>query len=151
MFLDKDTFSTVIRSTPLVSIDLVVLNENGQALLGQRLNKPAKGFWFVPGGRIQKNERLENAFKRLTAEELGQTFSIEQAELLGPFTHLYDDHVFGDEFGTHYVAIAYVLKVSSDQLNLPLDKQHGAYQWCDVESLKQDDKVHIHTKWYFEQ
>ena len=41
MFLDKDTFTTVIKSTPLVSIDLVVKNKHGQALLGQRLNKPA--------------------------------------------------------------------------------------------------------------
>jgi colanic acid biosynthesis protein WcaH len=50
MFLEKDLFSTVIKSTPLVSIDLVVKNNRGQTLLGQRLNKPAKGFWFVPGG-----------------------------------------------------------------------------------------------------
>ncbi len=150
MYLDKTTFSTVIKSTPLVSIDLVILNENNQALLGQRLNRPAKGYWFVPGGRIQKEERLDVAFKRLTKEELGREFSIEQAELLGPFTHLYDDYVFGDEFGTHYVALGYVLKVSTEQLNLPLAQQHGAYQWFDVEALKQNDLVHIHTKWYFE-
>ena len=70
MYLDKQTFSTVIKSSPLVSIDLVVINPDGQALLGQRLNRPAKGFWFVPGGRILKNESLGNAFKRLTLEEL---------------------------------------------------------------------------------
>jgi colanic acid biosynthesis protein WcaH len=72
MFLDKETFSTVIESTPLVSIDLVIKNQQGQALLGQRLNRPAKGFWFVPGGRVLKNESLAAAFKRLTLDELGQ-------------------------------------------------------------------------------
>ena len=149
MFLDKETFSTVIESTPLVSIDLVVMNQNGEALLGQRLNRPAKDFWFVPGGRIQKNETLETAFQRLTLDELGTTFTIDQAQLLGPFTHLYDDYVFGTAFGTHYVAIAYILEVNSDELNLPLQEQHGAYRWFDVSDLLSDDTVHRHTKWYF--
>lgn len=150
MYLDKATFSTVIASTPLVSIDLVIMNEHNQVLLGQRLNRPAKQYWFVPGGRIYKGERLDNAFQRLTKDELGCELSIEQAELLGPFTHLYDDNVFGDEFGTHYVAIAYVLKVYTEQLNLPLNEQHDAYQWFDIQTLLSSESVHRHTKWYFQ-
>jgi len=150
MFLDKETFSTVIESTPLVSIDLVVKNKHGQALLGERLNKPAKGYWFVPGGRILKDESMADAFKRLTKEELGQAFSINQAELLGPFDHFYSDNVFGDEFSTHYVAIAYVLTLDTDLEELPLDVQHGSYKWFEIDSLLNDEKVHLHTKWYFE-
>lgn len=151
MFLDKQTFSTVIESTPLVSIDLVIKSNRGQALLGQRLNRPAKGYWFVPGGRVLKNESLSDAFFRLTTEELGQTFTIEQATLLGPFDHFYQDNVFGDEFTTHYVAIAYVLNIGDDLTNLPLDVQHGGYQWFEINDLRNHDKVHKHTKWYFEQ
>ena len=150
MFLDKETFSTVIESTPLVSIDLVVKNKHGQALLGERLNKPAKGNWFVPGGRILKDESMANAFKRLTKEELGQEFSLDQAELLGPFDHFYNDNVFGNEFSTHYVAIAYVLTLDKDLEELPFDIQHGSYKWFEINSLLNDDKVHLHTKWYFE-
>jgi colanic acid biosynthesis protein WcaH len=150
MFLDGNTFFTIIKNTPLISVDLIVYNDNDQILLGKRLNRPAKGYWFVPGGRIQKGERLEDAFKRLTLDELGTEFSITQAELVGPFTHLYDDCVFGEEFGTHYVAIAYRLVVNSQELNLPIDKQHDAYKWLEVEPLLNDDSVHIHTKWYFE-
>jgi len=150
MFLDKDVFSTVIESTPLVSIDLVVLNKQGQALLGQRLNKPAQGNWFVPGGRILKDEAMADAFKRLTKDELGTEYSIEQAKLLGPFDHFYTDNVFDDEFSTHYVAIAYVLQLEQDLDNLPMDIQHNGYKWFDVETLKLDEQVHLHTKWYFE-
>jgi colanic acid biosynthesis protein WcaH len=149
MFLDKQTFSTVIKSTPLVSIDLVVKNNRGQTLLGQRLNKPAKGFWFVPGGRILKNEALATAFKRLTTEELGEEFNIEQASLLGPYDHFYDDNVFGDEFTTHYVAIAYVLVIDHELSRLPMDLQHGQYQWFDIDSLASNDQVHINTKNYY--
>ncbi|MCS6206976.1 GDP-mannose mannosyl hydrolase [Shewanella baltica] len=160
MFLAQPTFSTVIASTPLVSIDLVVINSNGQVLLGQRLNRPAKNYWFVPGGRILKNEPLAEAFKRLTRDELGQEFSIAQATLLGPFDHFYADNVFSDmlnsckittdDVSTHYVAIAFTLQVDFLLTNLPLALQHGGYQWFDVPSLLADPKVHLHTKWYFD-
>ena len=65
-FLDKDTFSTVIENAPLISIDLVVKNSEDKILLGQRVNKPAKNSWFVPGGRIYKDESIEQAFQRIT-------------------------------------------------------------------------------------
>lgn len=52
MFLSQEDFATVVRSTPLISIDLIVENERGEFLLGKRTNRPAQGFWFVPGGRV---------------------------------------------------------------------------------------------------
>jgi colanic acid biosynthesis protein WcaH len=149
MFLDKKTFSTVIKSTPLISIDLVVIGTDSKVLLGRRLNKPAQGAWFVPGGRVLKNESLADAFKRLTMEELGSEFTIKQADLLGPFDHFYQDNVFDDLFSTHYVAIAYRLKLDVSLVNMPLDIQHDGYQWFDVDDLLRDEQVHQHTKWYF--
>lgn len=151
MFLEQAIFATVIDSTPLVSIDLVVINENNQALLGKRLNRPAKGYWFVPGGRILKNESLENAFKRLTKDELGEQYLINEASLLGPYDHFYDDCVFNEATSTHYVAIAYILKVKSNMLDdLPIAEQHSNYNWLSIEELLNDNDVHKHTKWYFE-
>lgn len=147
MFLDNATFTTVLDSTPLVSIDLIVQNTKGQILLGERKNRPAKGYWFVPGGRIFKNERLADAFARLTLNELGETFLIEQASLQGPFDHFYDDSVFGDTPSTHYVAISYWLKVKKLD-NLP-DSQHSAYRWFSKPDLLASPKVHQHTKAYF--
>lgn len=149
MFLDKATFSTVIKSTPLVSIDLVIKNKQGQALLGQRLNRPAKNYWFVPGGRILKNESLAQAFERLTQEELGQAIPIEESTLLGPYDHFYTDNVFGDDFSTHYVAIAYVIELENDLGQLPMNVQHGKYQWFSLNELMADELVHINTKNYF--
>jgi colanic acid biosynthesis protein WcaH len=151
MFLDKEIFSAVIASTPLVSIDLVIINHLDQALLGKRLNKPAKDFWFVPGGRIFKDESLAEAFKRLTLEELGAEFNIEEASLLGPYDHFYNDNVFGDEFGTHYIAIAYVIKLNKELTCLPVNIQHAQYKWFNIEDLLVSTSVHTHSKLYFHQ
>ena len=149
MFLDKEVFSTVIESTPLVSIDLIVKNSSGQVLLGQRLNRPAKGFWFVPGGRILKDESLADAFRRLTKDELGTEFAIDQAVMQGPYDHFYDDNVFGDKFSTHYVAIAYVLQLDIGLESLPAGVQHQGYEWFDLDVLEADCAVHGNTKNYF--
>lgn len=147
MFLDNETFSTVIASTPLVSIDLVVQNSAGDVLLGERLNRPAQGNWFVPGGRILKNESLSAAFARLTLAELGKAFSIEQATLQGPYDHFYTDSVFGDTPSTHYVAIAYRLTIH-EALALP-PEQHSAYRWFSIPALLAHEHVHPNTKAYF--
>ena len=148
-YLDKETFTTVIDSTPLVSIDLVVENEKGSVLLGRRTNRPAKGFWFVPGGRILKNETMAAAFKRLTAQELGKEVDIHYAQCLGPFEHFYDDFVFGDNVSTHYVVLGYKVVVKECDLALPLE-QHNDYQWFSVASLLSAQNVHTHSKWYFD-
>jgi colanic acid biosynthesis protein WcaH len=147
MFLDKDTFSTVLNSTPLVSLDFILSNPEGKVLLGRRLNRPAQGFWFVPGGRIFKNEALAAAFSRLTLAELGQEFDYSQARLLGAYDHFYDDSVFGEGLSTHYVALAHQFIVQ--QLDhLPV-QQHDNYAWFEVEQLLADESVHPNTKAYF--
>ncbi|TOP04494.1 GDP-mannose mannosyl hydrolase, partial [Vibrio parahaemolyticus] len=28
--------------------------------------------------------------------------------------------------------------------------QHSRYRWCNQDELLTSDKVHIHTKWYFQ-
>ncbi len=52
--MDSTVFLKVIDAAPLVTIDLIIRNPKSDVLLGKRLNRPAQGFWFVPGGRIRK-------------------------------------------------------------------------------------------------
>lgn len=153
MFLDADTFRTVVASTPLVSIDLVVRNHAGHILLGQRLNRPAKGFWFVPGGRIFKNESLDEAFRRTTQTELGREFPRSQARLLDIYEHFYTDSVFGDETtspDTHYVVIGYQLDIGSGMVLSPPEGQHDAYRWWDPQDMASSDEVHSNTRAYLD-
>ncbi|WP_406828069.1 GDP-mannose mannosyl hydrolase [Microbulbifer sp. ARAS458-1] len=151
--LPREIFKTVVSSTPLVSIDLVVRNDLGEILLGERLNRPAQGCWFVPGGRIVKNESLADAFLRLTEEELGVAVPVEQAEFIGPFEHFYSDSVFGaaesEGVSTHYVVLGYSIKLNLDVAALP-NQQHGNYRWWPEESLLADPSVHKHSKWYLD-
>jgi colanic acid biosynthesis protein WcaH len=147
MFLDDTTFKAVIASTPLISIDLVVKNTKGEYLLGFRNNRPAQGFWFVPGGRILKNETMDDAFIRLCKNELGASLTRQQANFLGPFEHFYDDCVFGEDVMTHYVVLGYALTIDVDLANLP-QEQHNQYAWFTADDILRRNDVHTHSKWY---
>ncbi|MEL2239492.1 GDP-mannose mannosyl hydrolase [Leclercia adecarboxylata] len=148
MFLSQEDFATVVRSTPLISIDLIVENERGEFLLGQRTNRPAQGYWFVPGGRVQKDETLENAFARLTEAELGLRLPMTAGQFYGVWQHFYDDNFSGTDFTTHYVVLGFRLKVHQADLRLP-DAQHDDYRWQTAEQLLASDNVHDNSRAYF--
>lgn len=144
--LGREQFLNVIEHTPLVSIDLVIRSPQGHVLMGERLNRPAQGYWFVPGGRICKQESLEEAFRRISSSELGITLEIASARLLGAFTHLYDDN-FANQPGTttHYVALGYQVDLDLDLADLP-KQQHQSYRWIEPDSAL---KVHANSQAYF--
>lgn len=148
MFLSRSDFQQIIQQTPLISIDLIVRNEKNEILLGLRNNRPARNYWFVPGGRVLKDESLSVTFERLTTDEIGLSCSIADADFIGVYEHLYSDSAFDKTVSTHYVVLAYTFFVDSNDINLP-DQQHRSYQWCAEDVIAENEQVHQNTKNYF--
>lgn len=152
MWLPDQIFKTVISNTPLISIDLVVRNNQNQVLLGKRLNAPAKDYWFVPGGRIQKDETLDDAFTRLIKEELGTEVVVKRSEanFLGVYEHFYKENVFDYNTTTHYVVLGYEIYINDlKNDNLPYI-QNIEYKWFNERQLLTSDLVHNFSKNYFD-
>jgi len=156
MKLDKDIFKCIVQYAPLISIDFLI-EKDGKYLLGKRINKPAKDYYFAIGGRIFKNESIENAKKRILKEEIGLELKNDESKFIGVFEHFYDDSVFGDDISTHYVNLAYLLdlntisnnKYTNKQItNIPFD-QHSEYIWFEVDELLKSSEVHKYVKDYF--
>jgi colanic acid biosynthesis protein WcaH len=147
--LGRSDFLEVVRHTPLVSIDLIVRQPSGACLVGCRRNPPARGWWFVPGGRIRKNEPIPEAFRRISETELGTPAELADARFLGVFEHLYDDNA-GElaGFGTHYVVLAFELPWDDRELPSP-DPQHDRFRWSDPAAILADPDVHPNTRAYF--
>ena len=142
--LPVEMFKAVVDATPLISIDLLIENE-GKYLLGRRTNKPAKGYFFSFGGRILKNETIDNAMARVALNELNIDLK-STPEFIGVFEHFYNDSMYKN-VSTHYVNLAYEYEVEEVQ-NLPTE-QHSEYQWFSVEELLNSDQVHSYVKDYF--
>lgn len=143
--LSHDDFKTVVSNAPLFAIDLVVVNSAQQLLVGLRKNAPAKGFWFVPGGRVYKNETQQQAFARISKQELGVALNIDNATLLGVYDHFYADSIFGEDISTHYINTPYLLQLNEQDLLLPTE-QHSEYKWVALSALEQDASVHQFSK-----
>jgi colanic acid biosynthesis protein WcaH len=147
--LEPEEFSSVVRLTPLVAIDLIVRSPDGRVLLGRRNNEPAKGRFFVPGGRITKNETLAAAFKRISLAELGVEKQMAEARFLGVYEHFYTtNNLEQPGFGTHYVTLAYEVKSPVEDALLPKD-QHGEYAWKTEAEILSCPEVHQNSKAYF--
>jgi colanic acid biosynthesis protein WcaH len=146
--LPEQDFLEVVARTPLISIDLVVSDAAGRILLGLRRNAPARGSWFVPGGIVRKNERLDAAYTRIARNELGATLRRADARFLGVYQHFYEENCGGRPgFGTHYVVLAHALS-GPEPLSPPPD-QHKDYRWLKPAELLVDAGVHGYSKDYF--
>jgi colanic acid biosynthesis protein WcaH len=143
--LDPETFKTVINSTPLISIDLLVKKDN-KILLGKRINKPAQGYLFSIGGRVYKNESIQQAIARIAKDELNISLKLTPS-FIGVFEHFYDDGIYKDA-STHYINLAYEVDINNEILNLPND-QHNEYQWLSINELLSSKQVHKYVKDYF--
>jgi len=142
--LDDATFKTVLDSTPLISID-ILLKKGGKVLLGKRINKPAQGYFFSTGGRVNKNETIDSAMARIAKNELNIELQY-MPKLIGVFEHFYGDSIY-ENVSTHYVNLAYEYEVAEIS-NFPTE-QHSEYRWFTIDALLKSKQVHEYTKDYF--
>ena len=142
--LDDQIFKTVVDSTPLISIDILIKKGN-KILLGKRINKPAQSYFFSIGGRINKNEAIDNAIVRIAKNELNIELK-SKLEFIDVFEHFYDDGIY-ENISTHYVNLAYEYEVEEIP-NLPTE-QHSEYRWFSIDELLESKQVHKYTKDYF--
>jgi 8-oxo-dGTP diphosphatase len=61
---------------PRVGSALLVKDDRGRVLLGQRNKDPQRGSWVIPGGKIHAFERIAEAAVRELQEETGLTVEV---------------------------------------------------------------------------
>ena len=104
---------------PLPCVDLLVTHKRN-LLLMLRNNEPGKDLWFTPGGRIFKDEKLEDTVKRVLSEETGlQPTNITQ---ISTMSHIWPT--------AHTVTTYFKVEVNSDKVKL--DEQHRGYRWINT-------------------
>ncbi len=147
--LKAEHFKEVVKNTPLIALDLIVIDKEGRILLGLRNNNPGKGSWSVPGGRIYKNEILKEAFKRISKNELGLAVDVNRIRFRGIYEHFYQESVFNEaNINTHYVTIACEVKPAETD-EIALNSQHNQYKYFSLKELLGSKEVLENTKHFF--
>ncbi|HHZ92505.1 TPA: NUDIX domain-containing protein [Candidatus Poribacteria bacterium] len=153
LVLDQDEYFQAVSLTQLVSIDILVIYD-GKLLVGERTNNPAKGSFFVPGGKVYKNEYLKEALERISKDEIGLRLTSDQITLHGIYDHIYENNFRDDSCGTHYVCIACLFELDDvgkvGVVETAMLSQHQRVEWLDTNQIVDHPKVHTNVKSYFD-
>ncbi|HBA89453.1 MAG TPA: NUDIX hydrolase [Geobacter sp.] len=125
MILSHEEYVRVMETMPVACIDCVVRNDHGEYLLVKRDNEPLKGEYWVPGGRLHKGERLEEAVRRKMRQEIG--VDVEIIENLGFFEEFFDKTAQDSKGGFH--AVSFLFLVRPLQAEIRLDNQSSDWGW----------------------
>ena len=125
MMLSDEDYKKVMETMPVVCIDCVVRNDKGEYLLVKRKNEPLQGEYWVPGGRLLRNERLEQAVHRKMREEIG--IEVEIVESLGFFEEFFDKTAQNAEGGFHAISFLWLVRPLGPGISL--DGQSSDWGW----------------------
>jgi len=117
------------RGAPLLTVDVVALADAAdapRALLVQRAHPPFAGSWALPGGFVERGERVHQAASRELCEETG--LWLTALELLG----VYDTP--GRDPRGQTVSIVYVARLDDEQPVRGGDDASDA-RWFPIDSL----------------
>ncbi len=122
--IPEKVYREIRRQMPIVCID-VVITDGKKFLLGKRKNQPEKGKWWIPGGRILKNESLQDAAKRVLRQETG--LKAKSMKFLG-FDELLHSPGYFTGMTAHNIAFVFEAKIGANA-KVKLDSQNSKARW----------------------
>jgi colanic acid biosynthesis protein WcaH len=135
--INQDLYNKILENMPIICVDGVITNKDNKILFIKRENEPAKDEWWFPGGRLIKNELLEDAIIRKVKEETNLDVSI--VSYLGFTETKFDTGPFG--IPVHTINFTYHL-VSNSYNNLKIDCLHSDFIWSDeIDELRLNSQI----------
>jgi ADP-ribose pyrophosphatase YjhB (NUDIX family) len=104
-----------MKLMPIASVEAVIVIDQALLFL-RRKNHPAKGQWWFPGGRIHKDESLEEALNREIKEETGLEMS--SCKLINVYSRVFPER--------HDITIAYLCKCREGKITL--NNEHSEHK-----------------------
>lgn len=142
-FILPSLYETILENMPIVCVDVVIHNiETDKYLLIKRAEEPAKGQWWVVGGRLHKNERPYECAVRKIKEEVGisdylscQYLSVESTIFSTGYHNI----------PVHSVNLIYLIEVQRKQ-KIEINKTCLDYKWLTMDkALKIIEHPYVNT------
>jgi len=119
-------YSKITEVMPILCVDVLAQDAQGEYLLVKRLNQPKKDKWWVIGGRVLKGESLKEAVKRKVRQETG--LEAKNIRLAGYFELLNAKNPFGRRSRYHTISVVFSAKINRSKA-IKLDSQSAGYKF----------------------
>lgn len=124
--IPRNEYKIIMENMPILCVDLIIQKDK-RILVGLRKDQPLKEEWWLPGGRIFKNERLREAVIRKAKEELNLKVIIEKE--LGTYEMMEEKGLFGDlKTGIHTLSVVFQVYPLNEK-EIKLNESHEEYKW----------------------
>jgi 8-oxo-dGTP diphosphatase len=117
--------SPVPPARPQLAVSGAIFRD-GRVLVVRRARSPGKGFYSLPGGRVEFGESLHTALRREVDEETG--LRIEILGLAG-----WREVLPGDSGGGHYLIMSFAARWTAGEP--ALNDEHDDFKWIDPDRL----------------
>lgn len=107
---------------------VIVINKDSKVLLGKRKNSYKAGYYGLPGGRVDSQEKLIDATKRELFEETG--LEANQLEFVGTVREWQETHTF-----IHFI---YVCRDWRGGVELKEPDKCEAWEWVKLNNIPDD-------------
>jgi 8-oxo-dGTP diphosphatase len=105
----------------MLNVVAALIISNNQFLLAQRIKGELKDFWEFPGGKVEKNESMQEAIIREVKEELGSEVDI--VNRVSTFNYKYP-------FATIKLTLFHC-RIKSSTKDLIIGDSHNKIAWVD--------------------
>lgn len=124
--LPENEFLYISSRTPLINVDLLVMDEYGDALLSWRDDEYCGTGWHIPGGIIRHGEMMRERLERTATAELGFIPKFEDAPC--KITEIFLEQ----EYRNHFISHLFRGKCRRDDVKtVEVPKRPGDLRWFD--------------------
>lgn len=133
----NEAYGATLDNVVFATVDCVVVNPNGQMLLGKRQQEPWPD-WFIIGGRMKPGETVEQTAQRTVEREIGLV-GIDPARfvLLEVASNVWAKRQQPpQENGSHCLSVIMVLIVTAEEAAaVKQNEEYSELKWEQVEKV----------------
>ena len=130
--LPQEVFYFISQLTPMINVDLLIKNKQGQTLLTWRDDKFYGPAWHIPGGIIRFKESIEDRISKVAESELGCNVKFNP-EPLNVRSQINKER----DIRGHFISLLYLCEITSELDNSKKYNEHkriplqGEWAWHD--------------------
>jgi colanic acid biosynthesis protein WcaH len=134
MKIPDHEYRKIINLMPIIVIDYLIYehgNKSDDVLLVRRKNNPLSGQWWLPGGRIYKNEPVNEAVYRILSDETGLNPEyVSTPEFLWFYDARYEKSAWNCD--THTISLIFETSIKKKEYTIELDDQSDRYKFGNI-------------------